>query len=202
MSDERLFNEEELKLNERHRNSIATHRSNIQLAWGRFSSHPACKDTLSKCIEIYSGKSDNIALVNLMNMVSQQVKIHDLSKYSDDEFEAYRKNFFPIDEQEKEDNIQNFEKAKNHHYENNMHHWNWWANNSQKDNMPLPFVVEMAMDWIAVSMVHSESNAYEWYQKQNNIILGGKQKECIEILLTSFYSLFDVHGTLLDHLRK
>lgn len=186
--------DEVIKLRNKYRVYIDTHRNNVALAWKNMKSNDICEDTLGKCVEIYNGKIDVINLVNLMNTVSANVRSHDQSKYSDMEFEPYRKNFFPVDEKEKEENVQDFEKALQHHYENNMHHWNWWANNNQKEKMPLSFVVEMAMDWIAMSMIYSDSNALEWYRKQENIVLGEKQKKCVELILKMYYTQFNTLG--------
>lgn len=196
MSD--IFVQDEvIKLRSKYRIDIDMHKNNVELAWKNMKSNDICKETLKKCLEIFNGKVDVIILTNIMNTVSANVRVHDQSKYSDTEFEPYRKNFFPVNEKEKEENAQNFELAWKHHYENNMHHWNWWAYNNQKDKMPLTFVIEMAMDWIAMSMKYPDSNALEWYQKQENIILGEKQKKCVELILKMYYTQFNVQGSAL-----
>lgn len=186
-----------LKLREKLRVYIVNHKLNVEKAWNNMKNNQICIDTFEKCLAIYNGKSDPISLTNLINMTSANVLSHDNSKFSDEEFEPSRANFYPIDEKEKERNVQNYEKAWKHHYENNMHHWNWWAYNNQKEKMPLTFVLEMCADWIAMSMVYSDSNAYEWYKKQEDIMLGSKQKQCVELILQMYYTQFDVHGEIL-----
>ena len=61
-----------------------------------------------------------------LNELHKKIQNHDNSKYSNEEFDAYRKNFYPINEQEKEDNKEAFDKAWEHHYRNNNHHPEYW----------------------------------------------------------------------------
>lgn len=130
----------------------------------------------------YSSPKLNITIMN------EIIIAHDVSKYGEFEWEAYRKNFFPVTEEEKEENKEDFEKAWEHHYMNNMHHWNYWSVTDQVDKMPLAFVVEMCCDWIAMSMVF-RGDAYHWYKKQTDIVLGDVQKDWVENILTLYYKI-------------
>ena len=158
-----------------------------------------CVEAIRRCIKVF-GASNNLdstidfAYINVKNSVSMQVRTHDISKYSENEFEAYRKNFYPVNEKEKEENLQDFEKAWKHHYENNMHHWNWWAKNDI-NGMPLIFIVEMCCDWIAMSMQFPTKNALEWYNDQVDIKLGNKQKKCVLYILNAYYDEYNADGT-------
>lgn len=119
--------------------------------------------------------------------VDQQILHHDMSKYSVDEWEFYRRNFNPVNDEEKENNRADFEKAWEHHYTNNLHHWNWWALHNKQDKMSLNFVIEMCCDWIAMSIKFG-GDALTWYKSQKNIILGNHQKKFVEEFLSIYYS--------------
>lgn len=93
-----------------------------------------------------------------LNDLYKKVQEHDNSKWSEEEFNAYRKNFYPINEQEKEDNKEEFEKAWKHHYENNDHHWEHWLDDQGsleslievgERNVRLAYL-EMVCDWTAM----------------------------------------------------
>ena len=53
---------------------------------------------------------------------------HDDSKYEKDEFEPYRKKYYPVDEQEKKSNYTAYRKALYHHLSTNDHHWQYRQN--------------------------------------------------------------------------
>ena len=189
-------------LRERYRKYIHEHINNVKTAWKNMNSDKGFKNIANECIQImqsqgYIGSNIDFVFVNLVNAVNFQVESHDLSKFSDEEFEPYRKNFYPLDDKEKEDNAQDFEKAWEHHYTNNSHHWNWWAKNDI-NSMPLTFVIEMCCDWIAMSMKFPKQNALEWYKDQKNIKLGKKQKECMIKILTWYYSVYKTDGSKIE----
>ena len=136
-------------------------------------------------------REDQVNSAFIMACIDNQVQSHDSSKYSIEEWEAYRKNFNPVNQQEKEDNIADFERAWKHHYMNNLHHWNFWYSSNQMDKMPLCFVVEMCCDWIAMSNKFG-GNAVDWYlnEKLNNRIhLGTKQEQWIMNILKMYYNM-------------
>ena len=73
---------------------------------------------------------------DILGALWERVLVHDESKYSDEEFIPYRKNFFPINAEEKENNKLDFDKAWEHHWKNNSHHWQYRKNKTSfnKDN--------------------------------------------------------------------
>ena len=97
---------------------------------------------------------------------------HDASKYSQDEFDAYRRHFHPINDEEKKNSKKDFDKAWEHHYMNNKHHWNYWVDRSVgvADRMPMVYILEMMADWIAMSLKF-HSSLYEWYYKKKEEII-------------------------------
>ncbi len=113
---------------------------------------------------------------------------HDQSKYSDEEFDAYRARFHKTTkEQEKYDNDlayketvdNNFQKAWEHHYKNNNHHPQWWRwvdleNNRYKPRetersealeMTLVAIFHMLCDWQAMS-IKFNSKLSDWYRDE------------------------------------
>ena len=107
---------------------------------------------------------------------------HDDSKFDKEEFNAYRKNFFPIDKKEKEDNEDNFRDAVKHHIELNDHHWQHrisWKNEDFNINTELACLENIA-DWLAVGY-RKHNRPYEYYEKQKNkITLPERQIQFIE----------------------
>ena len=53
----------------------------------------------------------------------EQILKHDNSKYESEEFNAYRKNYFPVNTEEKELDKKDFEAVWGHHWTSNRHHW-------------------------------------------------------------------------------
>ncbi|MDD3121948.1 MAG: DUF5662 family protein [Candidatus Izemoplasmatales bacterium] len=175
---------------------INNHIKNVQFVWRNLHAIDKLKSVLT---EIHKFTLDEV--MNILNTTSSQVMEHDSSKFSKAEFESYRKNFFPIDDAEKEDNVQNFEKAWDHHKNHNMHHWDWWADNGHRETMPISFVLEMCADWIAMSMHFyqehdNKENAIEWYEKnKHKIKLGKKQEETVIKVLALYYEYYNTDGS-------
>ena len=99
----------------------------------------------------------------------KQIYKHDQSKWFPEEFDAYRKYFYPTDKEKANKNFKiliksEFDKAWEHHHKNNGHHPEHW--NKQNDcfiNMPLVYIIEMMCDWYAMSK-HFGTDCYEWWK--------------------------------------
>lgn len=122
----------------------------------------------------------------ILDKLYKRILNHDKSKYSKEEFDAYRKNFFPINKKEKEENLKNFEKAVEHHYKNNPHHW---QNRQYKEKFDITNdeeivdVLENVLDWVSVGY-EFKNTAKEYYDKnKNNIILNSKEKVYLEHII-------------------
>ena len=126
--------------------------------------------------------------VKVTNSLARQVLTHDQSKFSDEEFEPYRKKYYPYDakdatkksEEELEEIEQEFQGAWKHHYMNNRHHPEYWryhiiekTPNGNKiklvENrldtatiMPVVDVLHMILDWNAMSMQFGNT-VFEWW---------------------------------------
>ena len=124
----------------------------------------------------------------ILIMLKQRVVFHDITKFKVEEFDAYRKNFFPISQREKKDNLDNFEKAWQHHYDNNPHHWQHRRNNTEfNKNNPeqVVNVLENVCDWLAVGYTY-KNRPYQYYEKhKEKIELCPEEKEFFEYIIYS-----------------
>ena len=99
---------------------------------------------------------------------------HDLSKYNDIEWYPYRRHYYPTvaeqncSEEEARVEEESFEKAWKHHYENNMHHIEYWYDFSTKTakNMPLTSIVEMMCDWFSMDQIYPKPEMDYWWNNE------------------------------------
>lgn len=90
----------------------------------------------------------------------RDVELHDISKFSEEEFVQYRKTFYPIDKDEKE-NV-DFKSALEHHKEQNHHHF--------ESCQTYLDMVHMIIDWTAMSYTFG-GTAQEYYEKNKEKII-------------------------------
>lgn len=122
------------------------------------------------CTEICVHRTGYHAMdaVRLNLLVSHIVADHDRSKYTDEEFIAYRQYFYPSMEDKLPDKLkyQAFDCAWQHHYMTNRHHPEHWSSLNDQQlieiKMPDEFFAEMICDWIAVSLTQ-HSSLYDWW---------------------------------------
>lgn len=161
---------------------------------------------VSKSFQLVKEDLKNILTPKELDQVVSLIIDHDNSKWSRNEFGAYRRSFFPVDEKEKEDTKQEFDYAWNHHYKHNPHHWQYWIHFKSyeklvlncKDNhkkvkaslvvlkMPTIYLVEMLCDWLAMSLKF-KNNPLEWYEKNKNEIWLHEETEKKLISLLPFF---------------
>lgn len=109
---------------------IDEHVKNVKAAFYNLFRNPA-----KPVIKI--GNLEGPKLERLLRQVEMKINVHDSSKYTPEEFDAYRRRFFPTDQEKRLDAIdpiiadaaeENFEQAWKHHCLNNDHHpiyWKW-----------------------------------------------------------------------------
>ena len=134
---------------------------------------------------------------DILDALWERVLVHDESKYSEEEFIPYRKNFFPINAEEKENNKLDFDKAWEHHWKNNSHHWQYRKNKTSfnKDNKEeILDVLENILDWMAMGYKFND-RPYQYYENnKNNIILCDDERKYLEDLI---YNIIDI-----DYINK
>ena len=158
-----------------YREYIDNHRQNVQKAWLVMKSNTHCMDLITKYL--------NTNIEAAIELIGNLIDNHDLSKYKEYEFDAYRKEFYPVTPEEKEANKSAFDAAWKHHYYNNMHHWNWWYETGNMDNMKFPYVVEMICDWEAMGYKFGNTSKQYYEQNKEKIQLGATQRKFAEDLM-------------------
>lgn len=133
-----------------------------------------CKNVRKAFNDLYTKVlySNNIIqeIKDALNDLEKIIDDHDLSKYSDDEFPYYRKEFYPIDKNEKNNNKVDFEKAWNHHFTYNEHHPEHWVKgNGEIEDMPLIYILEMICDWQSFYYVNKGSAKDYWNKNKKEI---------------------------------
>ena len=163
----------------KYREYIDNHRANVQKAWYNMK-------TNSRCMELIT-RELNTSTDAAISLIDELVEKHDLSKYEKEEFDTYRRYFYPVNDEEKEASKVAFDRAWKHHYDLNPHHWDYWYHTGQMNNMGMAFCIEEVCDWIAMGYQFNNT-AIEWYMKNShNIHLGEKQRWFTEELLNAFY---------------
>ena len=161
---------------------IKEHQENVRKAFEEIKENPVI-------YQRYSGE--------ILDALWGRVLIHDKSKYSEEEFVPYRKNFYPINAEEKEENKPDFDKAWEHHWKNNSHHWQYRKNKTSFDKNnkeEVLDVLENILDWIAMGYKFND-RPYQYYENnKNNITLCEDERKYLEDLI---YNVIDI-----DYIQK
>ena len=111
-----------------------------------------------------------------IGQISLQIQSHDESKFSEEEFNIYRRKFFKKDDEEEISDYE-FNLGWLHHIHNNPHHPQFWVlyDEGQKFiyDMPDNYIIEMILDWIAMGYKFN-SKCYDYYNNK------GKDKDFSE----------------------
>lgn len=128
-----------------YRTYIEEHVDNVQKAYNKLY-----KIILKQQIE---DDKEDVWMKNGIIKLSRYIEYHDNSKYSTEEFNAYRRKFYPINDSEKTEKVErDFQIAWEHHYMLNSHHPLYWVKDGVAKNMSNDAILEMACDLIAMSM--------------------------------------------------
>lgn len=107
--------------------------------------------------------------------IQDELKEHDLSKFSATEFTAYRVKFFPTElEKERSDerHRENFELAWAHHKASNDHHHETWIKREHGHPYYREWAcAQMICDWVAMSLEFGEKSPREYYAKNMEKIM-------------------------------
>lgn len=147
---------------------IVEHKKNVMVAFNILMNVEA------------SASINNTSLVNLsLNeaiTLRKNILKHDLSKFSEDEFNAYRKSFFSTNEEEIDAMHMGisaklmfeleFNSAWKHHYTWNPHHPEYWRDST----MPKLAMIEMILDWSAMSIKFKDCPLKYFLKKKSELI--------------------------------
>lgn len=133
-------------------------------------------------------------VVNKCENLEHNIKLHDDSKFSDDEFDAYANYFYG---ESKNKNVKNaFDNAWLHHIHNNPHHWEYWLlltdNKKIKPlDMPLDYIVEMICDWWTFGFKDGNLNEiFTFYaNEKHKMVLSNQTRKTIEDILNKIQKL-------------
>lgn len=165
-------------------------------------------DHMSKNVDFLCNPSKKEEYTKAINIVKDRIKLHDDSKYSEEEFEPYRRKFFPTEDERNNEELQqiiedNFKQATDHHYKCNSHHpEHWMDEDGSCHDMPLDCILEMIADWNAVS-IDKGSNMIDWYMTCDKQFSPKTREIVNEIIITHNYTVeVDKSFKLLPNGRK
>ena len=105
--------------------------------------------------------------------LQQRVSVHDQSKYNENEFGKYRQYFYPVFNEDKSKS--SFEIGLACHINKNDHHWNHWVltdvNGTRAISMPEVCVIEMLLDWKAMSYTTGKGVLDYYNENKSNFLL-------------------------------
>ena len=134
---------------------IERHYDNVQKAWKLINDK--CSNNEFRFI------SDDY----VWHLIDGEVKGHDLSKLSEQEFTQYRQFFYPTDIETKDKDL--FKKAWEHHKENNIHHWQSWTELHKNNPYADAFLIMNLVDWIAMGFEFNDT-ARDYYENNKKDI--------------------------------
>jgi hypothetical protein len=135
---------------------VEGHLRNIERAW------EIVKD---KCGDMHPIYDDH-----LFFFMDGEIKNHDVSKMSPEEFIPYQQQFAPVGDKPLKDNPV-FLKAWEHHKEHNPHHWeNWTQRVESFPNENACHCVVMVCDWMAMGFAFGDT-AESYYERNKEKIL-------------------------------
>jgi|GEM_PF-1965124 len=114
------------------------------------------------------------------------VRVHDESKFTEDEFEPYRQKFYPSDEDFEIERIVDDKLfiAAMSHYNSNKHHWQYWTSyrdgNSISTKMDKLYVMEMLCDWGAISLVEEDTVKIFYNSQRPHMVVHGETEAIID----------------------
>ena len=164
---------------------INEHRYNVQRAWD-----------IIKTI-------DNPYIQNNIDEISENIKNHDASKYSGEEFEWYRKKYYPINDEEANEVMDKIQDVFKLHYSRNPHHWEFWLNedgdldnskhsSDEIDEDIMIAYIEMLCDWASFGFKKDNPREVrDWYiSNKPKMTLWPKEQEILEEILKEYISKF------------
>jgi len=120
--------------------------------------------------------------------------LHDVSKYTAEEYKAYDDYFYGKRTKEVE---KAFNYAWLHHIHANPHHWQYWVLKHDDEpeealEMPEQYVYEMIADWWSFS--HKTGNLreiFDWYAKHKDMVLHENTRKLVEGILDKMKKALD-----------
>lgn len=148
---------------------VERHYDNVQKAW--------------KVLQEQCGDMRFIYDDYVFNCIDSNVKNHDLSKLSQEEFTQYRQFFYPTSSEEKNKDLMKV--AWNNHLQKNPHHWQHWTSKSYGNPYESEiYFIENIIDWMAMGYEFGDT-AKDYYEKNKAEIILPKWS------INLMYQIFD-----------
>lgn len=186
-SIQRVLNENDdiKKKEEEYLDYINTHKANVEKAWNIIK------------------EFDNPYIQNNLYDLGRNIKDHDNSKYDDEEFEYYRKKYFPINDDEANEVMDKIQDIFWLHYSKNPHHWEYWLDENKEldytkhnedniDNTIMMAYIEMFCDWASFGLKQDNPREVRsWYiNEKPKMTLFPAEQEILEDILEEYISKF------------
>ena len=186
-SIQRVLNENDdiKKKEEEYLDYINTHKANVEKAWNIIK------------------EFDNPYIQNNLYDLNRNIKDHDNSKYDDEEFEYYRKKYFPINDDEANEVMDKIQDIFWLHYSKNPHHWEYWLDENKEldytkhneeniDNTIMMAYIEMFCDWASFGLKQDNPREVRsWYiNEKPKMTLFPAEQEVLEDILEEYINKF------------
>lgn len=194
-------NRSTISKNQEYLDYIKEHINNVKLAYEELFGS-------GRAIKLPEGIS-SVDFKNAVHAAGIEIAFHDSSKFSEDEFDAYRRHFHRTDEEILIDDTNpasaqeaesNFQKAWEHHYMKNNHHPQWWcyhdasgvrtAERVDPNPMSLDAIIHMICDWSAMSLKFDHTySPLSWYATadKEKSFMHPETKRIVEELLNNLF---------------
>lgn len=168
---------------------IYTHLANVKKAFANLFVPLLNQNYISELISVQQFRE-------AVQIVIPKIKVHDASKFSDEEFDAYRAHWYPTEaELNADEDIkfvleEKYNDAWKHHYTNNDHHPMYWVNpdtNTIRD-MELDAIIHMMCDWESVSMTIG-GNILDWFENNSEIERSNMTANTLNIVNDIMYNV-------------
>lgn len=139
--------------------------------------------------------TSGITSEDVWNKASELIDKHDMSKYSEDEYQAYDQYFYGNKSYQA---TVDFEQAWNLHIHRNPHHWQYWVLIHDDPNkpytylpMPSEYIIEMICDWWSFSWRNGNLyEIYSWYEEHKTTMkLNVGTRETVEMILETMKNI-------------
>lgn len=160
------------------------------------------KEHIQNVRNSYNDRKSKIQLVlglseGDMQELENRIKNHDNSKWSNDEFDAYRRHFHSVSDKEKEDSEEDFKKALNHHYMVNDHHPEYWKNT----DMPNIAIAELICDWEAMGRKFG-GNPLEYFEKNKTKLKAKMNEYSYNTIYNALKNIYDIKMDLKESVNN
>lgn len=153
--------------NKAYRQWVMSHRAQVARCW----------QTLKVCLP----NAPFVMNPETERKVELLVQEHDLSKLSTREFYGYRQWYHPV--LGEKPNIKKFERACRLHRRKNPHHNSYWRHHTYIHERDHIYLVEMVLDWWALSEVTDRNPRDHYLKVKKNLALPREAINMLEYLL-------------------